>query len=392
MDVNDLKYLLNSVKGEKRNTYKNISVASNSSHINYLRRSNFKHEINEINKSVREFILYTKDNEKIESFHYPYYPGTSEYALKLTRDKVRAEEHFKKCGFRTTNSKFYHFEDGKKAIEEVFENVPDKKVVVKPLNSSLGRGVFVNVSKDRFMENWNLSKGDLKPSELKKEDELKFIVQDFIPGFEARATILQGNLVSILARIPPYVQGDGKSTLKELINTKNDNRKSCKYLNMHPIKITNKVMEFLHSQQKDLNYIPENGEYVLLSSVSNISGGGEIINITDKISNRIKEFALDVLASIPGIYSGGLDIILSSYDDSNPAILEANTFPYISLTKYPTYGKPKQPSKIIFESLASLHQLGENDKEQYEIENAESYVKNYVDFTKRCTKFIDVYL
>src|SRR5699024_3785982 len=149
---------------------------------------------------------------------------------------------------------------------------------------------------------------------------------------------LQGTLVSIIARIPPYIVGDGINTIKELIIFKNKERGKCKYLSKHPIKVTNKVTEFLENNNQSIDYIPQKGEYILLSSVSNIFGGGEIINITDKVSENIKDFALDVLASITGIYSGGLDIILDSYDDKDPHILEVNTYPVISLTKYPTYG------------------------------------------------------
>lgn len=392
LDVNDLNYLLESVKNEKQNIYKSVRIATNSNHMSYLKRSKFNHKINELNKSVREFKLYTKDNEFIDSFHYPYYPGTSEYALNLTRNKFRAEKHFSKCGFRTTNSKFYYFSESELALNEVFETDDKKKVVIKPLNSSLGRGVFVNVSKNRFLDNWELSKADLKASEVKDEANLKFIVQDFIPGFEARATILHGNLVSILARIPPYVKGDGKSSLAELISEKNNHRKKCKYLNTHPIKITSKIKEFLKSQNKTVDYIADNNEYVLLSSVSNISGGGEIINITNKVSNHVKDFALNVLASIPGINTGGLDIILNSFDDHDPVILEANTYPYISLTKYPTYGQSDSPSKIIFESLVAVHQFGKDNVEKYDIENSDLYIKNYIDFTKRCNKYVNTYM
>ena len=207
-------------------------------------------------------------------------------------------------------------------------------------------------------------------------------MQNFLKGFEVRATILQGTLVALIARIPPYVEGNGRNTIQELIAIKNRTRKSCGYLKKYPINITSKIKEFLKSNNLSLDYIPKNNERVLLSSVSNIAGGGELINITDKVSDNIKEFALDVLASIPGLYSGGLDLVLRSFDDPEPHVIEINTFPVISLTKYPTYGKTSNPAKVLVESVIAQHQINNNEDNQYYIENADEYLKTLLIFLK----------
>lgn len=387
MDVQDLNYLIKSISNEKKNIYKKISVGTNSSHINFLKRSNFKYEVETLSPSEKLFKIYSKNGKLIDSFVFPFYPNTTQVASELTKDKSKLEDHFHRHGFNTTHSKVYYFDEVEKAKSDFISLNSINGAVIKPLNSSLGKGVFVNVPVNRFNESWQYSKDDLSISEKRNSKELKFIVQNYIPGFEARATILQGTLVSILARIPPYVIGDGINPIKKLINIKNDEREKCKYLSKHPIKITKKISEFLISQQLSLESIPQNGEYVLLSSVSNIVGGGEIINITDKVSENIKEFALDVLASIPGIYSGGLDLILNSYSDQNPHILEVNTYPVISLTKYPTFGSPSHPSKILFESLIAQYQLDISKEDQYDIDNSEAYIKDFINFTKRRLKF-----
>lgn len=388
LNVNDLTYLINSVSNEKKNIYKTISIGTNSSHINFLKRSEFQYDVETLSASEKLFKIYSKTNKLIDSFVFPFYPNTTQFASELTKDKSKLESHFHKNGFRTTHSNVYNFDESRKAKSDFISLNSTNGAVIKPLNSSLGKGVFVNVPVHRFDECWQYSKDDLSISEKRNEKDLKFIVQNYIPGFEARATILQGTLVSIIARIPPYIVGDGINTIKELIIFKNKERGKCKYLSKHPIKVTNKVTEFLESNNQSIDYIPQKGEYILLSSVSNIVGGGEIINITDKVSENIKDFALDVLASIPGIYSGGLDIILDSYDDKDPHILEVNTYPVISLTKYPTYGLPSNPSKILFESLISQYQIGQAKESQYDIHKSDIYIKNFIAFTKRRLKFL----
>lgn len=390
MDVNDLNYLLDQFKDVSKNKYKSVNVGSNSSYITYLKRSDFNHSIETINASKKLISILTKEGKLIDAFHYPLYPNGTEFALNLTRDKFRAENHLHKCGLNTTKSRVYSYDEVEKAKSEYFIDDINERVVIKPLKSSLGRGVFVNVSKERFNENWKLSKEDLTVTELRHGNDLRFIVQNFLKGFEVRATILQGTLVALIARIPPYVEGNGRNTIQELIAIKNRTRKSCGYLKKYPINITSKIKEFLKSNNLSLDYIPKKNERVLLSSVSNIAGGGELINITDKVSDNIKEFALDVLASIPGLYSGGLDLVLRSFDDPEPHVIEINTFPVISLTKYPTYGKPSNPAKVLVESVIAQHQINNNEDNQYYIENADEYLKNFIDFSKRQLKFIDI--
>lgn len=390
MDVQDLNYLLDQFKGVSKNKYKSVNVGSNSSYITYLKRSDYNHTVETINASKKLISILTKDDKLIDSFHYPLYPNGTEYALNLTRDKFRAENHLHKCGLNTTKSRVYSYDEVEKAKSEYFIDDINERVVIKPLKSSLGRGVFVNVSKERFNENWKLSKEDLTVTELRHGDDLRFIVQNFLKGFEVRATILQGTLVALIARIPPYVEGNGRNTIEELIAIKNKTRKTCGYLKKYPINITSKIKEFLKSNDLSLDYIPKKNERVLLSSVSNIAGGGELINITDKVSDNIKEFALDVLASIPGLYSGGLDLVLRSFDDPEPHVIEINTFPVISLTKYPTFGEPSNPAKVLVESVIAQYQINNNEDNLYNIENADEYLRNFIDFSKRQLKFIDM--
>lgn len=69
------------------------------------------------------------------------------------KDKFKTEEHLKKYKINTTDSKIYQYYDCEMAKKEFFKNNPNRKSVIKPLNDSLSRGVYVNVSKERFEHN-----------------------------------------------------------------------------------------------------------------------------------------------------------------------------------------------------------------------------------------------
>lgn len=129
-----------------------------------------------------------------------------------------------------------------------------------------------------------------------------------------------------------------------------------------------------------MNTIPRHGEFVLLSSLSNISHGGEMVDITDYVSDEIKNISINSIAAIPGLYSGGVDIMMKNFEDLNPSVIEINAWPMLQSTIYPTYGKAHKPQEYFFNAYFSLDSFFNNSEHSYIIPNSESYVKTYVDF------------
>lgn len=387
MNDQDLSYLLDYTKKIKQNRYKYVTFGANSSHINYLNQAKINYTSERLSNSKINFVIKDMKNKDLFNFVYPFYPNNSPISLKITGDKSLSEAHFSRCGFKTPTSKTYHSGDIDKALDETFKLDTNRKVVVKPKSSSLGRGVYINVSKENFKDAWTSSISELSKSERQNINNIEYIVQDILDGFEARATVMQGSLLSVTVRIPPYVVGNGTSSIKQLIDRKNKLREKCRMQKQYPIVITKKIEAFLSSNNRFITDVPSDNEPVLLSSVSNISAGGELFDITDLVTTNIKDFALDIVASVPGMYSGGLDIIMKSFDDPNPSILEANVYPNLTIPKYPTYGSQTHVSKIIIDSLIAQNQVNLPSESRYEIENEGKYIHDFISFTKRKEKF-----
>ncbi len=116
-----------------------------------------------------------------------------------------------------------------------------------------------------------------------------------------------GKIYSITLRYFPFVTGDGKSTLRELIT--NDRRTKLRagfYLGGKP--------EHVGFASEDLDHVPEEGELVRLSFIGSLRVGGLYRNashlITPELSNRFDEIAL----SMPEFYFGRFDIRFESVD------------------------------------------------------------------------------
>src|SRR5699024_9776831 len=71
----------------------------------------------------------------------------------------------------------------------------------------------------------------------------------------------------------------------------------------------------------------------------------------DFIHENIMRLAEDAVASIPGIQTAGVDVMINTLDDTEGYILEINKAPAFQLNYYPYIGKPQEPLKYIFTSL-----------------------------------------
>lgn len=304
------------------------------------------------------------------------YPNNSQESLELVRDKITTEKLLILSGINTTNSKVYNENEMEQAKLD-FYNEEDKLAVLKPMNMSQGKGVNVAVKKSDFEHYWLDTISQIKVAGRKN---VKLIVQDYIKGFEARAVVLEGKLISIVARVPAYVVGNGKDTIASLVNQKNTKRKRCAHLMKRPVELDRKKIKFIENYGMDSTSVPEKNQYILLSSISNISNGGEMIDITDVVSDEIKMIAINSVAAIPGMYSGGVDIMMRNFEDINPRIIEINAWPMLQSTIYPTYGKACDPQGYFLNSFYAMDQFLNKPSQLYNIDNQDLYIRNFIEF------------
>ena len=376
MNINDLEYLLENNPHKNKNYYKDVSTTNLDIQESYLRCSFFNYKKVKGKRSINNrYQILDLNNIPIFELKELQYPNNGKNIRKLVEDKLKTEQYISRFGVNTPKSKLYHMNEKDKAKSECFKN--NEKIVLKPLSSSRGRGVQINVTKDRFDVNWDIVKRALR---LKNE---YILAQNVVEGFEARATIIEGELLSVIVRVPPYVTGDGKNTISELIDIKNEERKKCDFRKDMLITRSETNQEFLESQNLSFDYIPAQNENVLLNSISNIVYGGESMDITQLVGDKIKEAVLNAMAVIPNLNTCGIDIMMESFYDPSPVILEINSYPFLSIPYLPTYGTGKNPTEVYVESLVSMYQNINKPLKKYNIENEDRYISNYISLNKR---------
>ncbi len=220
-------------------------------------------------------------------------------------------------------------------------------VVVKPLTGSKGRGITTGItSEDELREAFRRA----------KEISDKVVVEEYVKGFDHRILVIGDRVVAVAKRLPAYVVGDGKHTIRELIEIENQNelRGEGHELPLTKIRIDDDTLEMLRKQGYTLDSIPEEGKTVWLKSTANLSTGGVAIDVTDKIHPEVETMAVRIAKAL-SMDICGIDVI--TVDISKPLVesglkvIEVNAAPGLRMHLYPYKGKPRPVGDAIVDLL-----------------------------------------
>jgi cyanophycin synthetase len=213
-------------------------------------------------------------------------------------------------------------------------------LVLKPTNGSLGNGVVTDIKSDE----------DVQKAIQYVRYELEYpevIVEQFVAGKEYRVYVIGDQVIAAYNRVPANIIGDGKRTIKELIHLKNNQRKKNARLYSCLIEIDIEIFDFIQSAGYTFESVPPKGKQIFLRQKTNVSSGGDPIDVTDDMPDKYKQVAIDALKAIPGLDHGGVDIIIN--EDSGMAfVIELNPTAQIGGALYPLEGKSRNiPAAII---------------------------------------------
>ena len=220
-------------------------------------------------------------------------------------------------------------------------------VVVKPLSGSKGRGITTAItSEDQVREAFRRAK--------KISD--KVVVEEYVKGFDHRILVVNGRVVAVAKRLPAHVVGDGKHTIRELIEIENQNelRGEGHELPLTKIRIDDDTLEMLRKQGYTLDSIPEEGKIVWLKSTANLSTGGVAIDVTDETHPEVEMMAVRIAKAL-SMDICGIDVITvdisKPLSESNLKVIEVNAAPGLRMHLYPYKGKPRLVGDAIINCL-----------------------------------------
>lgn len=265
---------------------------------------------------------------------------TSMIATEIAKDKSLAYRILSDLGLPVARQRLcYKLNRAIQAAEKI-----GYPVVLKPVDGNHGKGVTVNVRNEDELE---------AAYDIAKEFSNGVLVEQMIKGFDHRLLVINGKLEAAALRMPGRVVGDGKSTVKQLVETLNrDPRRGVGHeKELTQIHIDAQAMACLADKGYTLDTVPKKDETVLLRKTANLSTGGTAIDVTDVIHPDNREMAERVIKAV-GLDIGGVDFlsedITVSYKENGAGICEVNAGPGFRMHVAPSEGKPRDiAAKVI---------------------------------------------
>ena len=212
--------------------------------------------------------------------------------------------------------------------------IRDRQIVVKPKSTNFGLGISI------FQEPASLE-SYRKALEIAFSEDAAVLVEEFIAGTEYRFFVLDGQCEAVLLRVAANVVGDGQHTVRELVAIKNDNplRGRDHRSPLEIIELGDIELLMLDQQGYGPDDILPAGVKVDLRRNSNISTGGDSIDVTNNMHPSYKELAAD-MAKAMGAWACGVDLIIpdssaiSTEENPNCTCIELNFNPSMYMHTY----------------------------------------------------------
>ncbi|MBU9712956.1 acylphosphatase [Evansella tamaricis] len=296
-------------------------------------------KLDKLNSSTQGKFFSLSNGEDIHYFFRSRGDKVSNKSVRICQNKEKTKEILSENGVPVPKGRVISV-DHEEEISNYAKGVK-YPVVIKPINGSMGKGVYTNIkNKDELINVVNNLRSEYNYTE--------YIIEKYYPGKEYRIYVVGDKVVGATRRVPANIVGDGVSTVNELIEMKNMERKKNPYLNPKPIKVDFEVSKCLETIGYTVHSIPQKEEVVYLREKSNLSSGGDPLDATDELTPAIKQIAVNSLKALPSIPHAGVDIIVDPKSDKKGVVLEVNATAEIGFHLFPIKGEARDvPGAII---------------------------------------------
>ncbi|HRM00506.1 MAG TPA: cyanophycin synthetase [Acidovorax sp.] len=266
---------------------------------------------------------------------------TSAIAEGIASDKDLTKSLLKACGVPIPEGQVVN------SPEEAWEAAQDigLPVVVKPSDGNHGRGVTLDLHKQADIE---------AAYHVAYPEGSDVMVERFIPGDEHRILVVGGKVVAAARGEVVSITGNGRSTVKELIDTQLNSDPRRGYEEEYPLEIIDlatdsKVQLELKRQDLGADSVPAAGRQVVVQRNGNVA-----VDCTDDVHPEVAYIA-QLAAKVVGLDIAGIDMV--ARDISKPlhtqggAIVEVNAGPGLLMHLKPAEGAPRPVGQAIAEHL-----------------------------------------
>jgi cyanophycin synthetase len=268
---------------------------------------------------------------------------TSNIAVEIAQDKDETKRVLGNIGLPVPKG------DAVRTLEDAIEVVEEIgfPVIVKPLDASHGRGI------SRRLDDVEALKHAFEEAKVFGR---RVVIEQFALGSDHRVLVVNGKVVACAERVPARVIGDGKRTVRALIEVANrDPRRGIGHTKiLTHLPMDEQTERYLASQERTLDTIPTLGEEVFLRQTANLSTGGTSIDRTEEM-HPDNATACEMAAAAVGLDVAGIDVMTEDisvpFRENRAVIIEVNAGPGIRMHTHPTEGTPRGVGAPIVDML-----------------------------------------
>ncbi|ARK32537.1 bifunctional glutamate--cysteine ligase GshA/glutathione synthetase GshB [Halalkalibacter krulwichiae] len=288
---------------------------------------------------LKDHVEYVKNGNMTSKDNY--------VSTLIMENKTVTKKILHQHGFRVPKGEEFQTIDQALRSYHLFSTKP---FVVKPKTTNYGLGISI------FKDGANYEDYQ-KALKLAFKEDSSVLIEEFINGTEYRFFVLEDKVYAVLLRIPANVKGDGNHSIEELVMQKNRDplRGKDHRTPLEKIQLGELENLMLKGQGYGMDSIPQEGEIIYLRENSNISTGGDSIDVTDQIPEDYKKIAVDAVSAL-GVKICGIDLIIENTEvpadhENAYGIIEANFNPSMYMHIYPYKGESRRLTMHIIHYL-----------------------------------------
>jgi D-alanine-D-alanine ligase-like ATP-grasp enzyme/acylphosphatase len=271
---------------------------------------------------------------------------TTQVARQVSVSKPLTKAVLERAGIRVPTGRVFS-RDGVRAGWRYARSI-GLPVVVKRSAGEGGSGVTSEIqTEEHFRLAWQ--------SATEASVRERVVVEKHVPGGDFRLYLVGNRMVSATLRIPAYLDGDGRSSISELVEKKNASRRSNPFVGGKTMKLTPVMLRNLAQMGLGPDSVLESGRRVTLHPVASMGTGGESVDVTDDVHPDFREIGVRACEALPGVVNAGVDLLADDIsgpaDGQEWAVCEVNTCPDIALHHFPVFGKPRDTAGVLIEHL-----------------------------------------
>ena len=195
-------------------------------------------------------------------------------------------------------------------------------VVVKPRMGNKGTGVSVNLTSREEVG---------RAVQQALQHSRTALVESYIKGVDHRVLIAGDRIIAVAKRIPAHVVGDGRHTVRELVDIENANPERSvehKLTLLKTIEFDSEMERRLSAHGYTLDSVPRQGETIFLRFGGNLSTGATAVDLTDEIHPENADMLIRATRLV-GLDIAGIDFLTDDvtkpYHENGAGICEVNS-------------------------------------------------------------------